>query len=130
MAAPVRKTQIRRNVLPVPGIDLTRGYDRPRRAVGAPSGAGWRRARLGARLARGIKRAMLLLAAVFVVGVVGYMIVEGQRFLQAVYTTSVILSTVGLALSDLPAFDSGGQILTILLIWGGVGVVAADCAVG
>jgi voltage-gated potassium channel len=121
----------RRKPLPIPGVDFTRGYYRdPRRLTRSfrrpelPGGAVGRVGLLGRRLGPGLRRSVLLLALVFVLGVAGYMAVERQTLLQAVYTTTVILSTVGLALGDVPHFGAGGQVLTVLLIWGGVGVVA------
>jgi len=69
-------------------------------------------------------RAVALLLLVFVVGVAGYVLVEEQDPLEAAYTTTIILSTVGLAADQAHQFSPAGKLFTVFLIWGGVGIVA------
>ena len=69
-------------------------------------------------------RPMLVLILVFLSGVLGYILVEDQSILEAVYTTTIILSTVGLGASRLSDLSHGGMVFTVILIWGGVGTVA------
>ena len=69
-------------------------------------------------------RAVVLLLLVFVIGVTGYALLEKQPVLEAIYTTSIILSTVGLAADKAHQFSDAGKIFTVCLIWGGVGIVA------
>jgi voltage-gated potassium channel len=67
---------------------------------------------------------VVLLLFVFVIGVTGYALIEKQPPLEAIYTTSIILSTVGLAADQAHQFSPAGKIFTVFLIWGGVGIVA------
>ena len=71
-----------------------------------------------------IVRAVVLLLLVFVIGVTGYAFIEEQPPLEAIYTTSIILSTVGLAADQAHQFSPEGKVFTVFLIWGGVGIVA------
>ena len=93
-----------------------------------PAVSGPRRLLRGLRRegARGFSlfRAVVLLLFVFVVGVAGYVLIENQKPLEAAYTTTIILSTVGLAADKAHQFSDAGKVFTVLLIWGGVGMVA------
>jgi len=104
--------------MPLPGMDIT-GIVRRARARGARS-----RARELAGRGFSIYRTAVLLVFVFVVGVTGFSLIEGHGLRQAVYTTSIVLSTVGLATGDMATLSPGGQIFTVFLIWGGVGTFA------
>jgi voltage-gated potassium channel len=99
----------------------TRLAEARRRRERAP---GYRAGGLRAVPGIGIARATVLLLLVFLTGVVGYALIENQGLLHAVYTTTVTLSTVGLAADAAHSFSRAGQVFTVLLIWGGVGVVA------
>jgi voltage-gated potassium channel len=55
---------------------------------------------------------MLLLTILF--GVAGYMIIEGFRFLDALYMSVIILSTVGLG--DVKLLSANGHVFTICLV--------------
>jgi voltage-gated potassium channel len=55
---------------------------------------------------------MLLLTILF--GVAGYMIIEGFRFLDALYMSVIILSTVGLG--DVKQLSANGHVFTIFLV--------------
>ncbi|HWQ12304.1 MAG TPA: potassium channel protein [Roseiflexaceae bacterium] len=62
-----------------------------------------------------------VLAAVLIVGTAGFMAVENWSPVEALYTTVLIVSTLGF--SDLRPSDTAGQVLTIGLIAGGVGTL-------
>jgi voltage-gated potassium channel len=71
----------------------------------------WRRLLLGGAM----------LGAVLVVGVAGYMIVEGWSFLDALFMTVTSITTVGYR--EVQPLDDGGRIFTIFVILFGVGTV-------
>ena len=60
-----------------------------------------------------------MLAAIVAVGVVGYMVVEGWSFFDSLYMTIMTITTVGF--SEVHPLSTGGRILTIFLLIGGVG---------
>lgn len=62
-----------------------------------------------------------LLAGVIILGTIGFMLIEGWSFIQALYTTILVISTLGF--SDLRPSDVAGQLLTIGLIAAGVGTL-------
>ncbi len=64
--------------------------------------------------------AALLLPALLVVGVAGYMIIEGWSFLDALYMTVTAVTTVGFR--EVQPLGDGGRVFTIFLILFGVGV--------
>lgn len=66
-------------------------------------------------------RAGLLLVFLAVGGTAGYIIVEGYSFLDAVYTTVVVLTTIGFG-GDRP-LDDAGRIFTIVLAVFGIGAI-------
>jgi len=59
------------------------------------------------------------LAAVIIVGVVGYQIIEGWNFLDAIYMTVTTITTVGYR--EVHELSDGGRIFSIFLMLGGVG---------
>ena len=63
--------------------------------------------------------AALLLSAVLVFGVAGYMLIEGWSFLDALYMTVTAVTTVGFR--EVQPLSDGGRIFTIFLIMFGVG---------
>ena len=63
--------------------------------------------------------AALLLSAVLVFGVAGYMLIEGWSFLDALYMTVTAVTTVGFR--EVNPLSDGGRIFTIFLIMFGVG---------
>ena len=70
------------------------------------------------------RRLLFLLAAllaVIAVGIIGYVVIEGWSFLDAVYMTVTTLTTVGF--SEVHDLSKAGRIFTIGLIVGGVGVM-------
>jgi voltage-gated potassium channel len=64
--------------------------------------------------------AATLLVAVTAVGVLGYRLLEGYAWLDALYMTVITLSTVGF--QELRPLSPSGRIFTIALVAGGVGV--------
>jgi hypothetical protein len=72
----------------------------------------------------GVGRTVVILAIVFVAGTAGYVQIEGLSVLDAVYLTSIILSTVGLAYSETAGLSPAGRLFAVFLIWGGVSTVA------
>jgi len=64
--------------------------------------------------------AALLLPALLVLGVAGYMLIEGWSFLDALYMTVTAVTTVGFR--EVHPLSDGGRIFTIFLILFGVGV--------
>lgn len=59
------------------------------------------------------------LATITVTGTIGYMLIEGWPFVDAIYMTIITISTVGYA--EVHPLSAGGQIFSIFLIIGGVG---------
>jgi len=65
---------------------------------------------------------ILILAVIYFLGSIGYMWIEGLSFLDALFMTTITITTVGYGLvTDLSV---GGTIYTIILIIGGTGVAA------
>jgi voltage-gated potassium channel len=69
----------------------------------------------------GLRLAALLFVAVSTVGVVGYHVLEGYTWLEALYMTVITLSTVGFG--EVRPLHPVGRVFTILLLAGGLGVV-------
>lgn len=82
-----------------------------------PSSDLWRRIRWPA----------LGLALALVYGVAGYMLLEGWRFLDALYMTVITLSTVGFR--EVHTLDDGGMVFTLSVITIGVGLVLTTVTV-
>ncbi len=61
------------------------------------------------------------LAAVLLIGTIGFVILEGWSLLESFFTTLLIVSTLGF--SDLRPVDTYGRALTIVLILAGVGTL-------
>ena len=62
------------------------------------------------------------IAAVLVVGTVGFMVIEGLSFVDALYMTVTSLTTVGFG--EVKPFSVAGRLFVIVLVIGGVSVVA------
>jgi voltage-gated potassium channel len=56
---------------------------------------------------------------IIAIGTIGYMVIEGWSFLDAVYMTIITITTVGYA--EVYPLSAGGRIFSIFLIIGGVG---------
>ena len=71
---------------------------------------------------RKLKNALILLAGIVVIGTAGYMIIEGESFLDALYMTIITLTTIGYG--ETFTLHTDGRIFTIFLVLAGVGTVA------
>jgi voltage-gated potassium channel len=69
----------------------------------------------------GLRGAIIAFLAVFVFGVVGYRVLEGYSWFDALYMTVITLTTVGYR--EVQPLGVRGQIFTILLLVGGIGIV-------
>ena len=70
---------------------------------------------------RRVQSAVLALAVITVVGVLGYMEFEGWSFSDALYMTVITLTTVGY--KEVRTLDESGQLWTMLLLITGVGTL-------
>src|ERR671917_1804371 len=70
---------------------------------------------------RRIESALLALGVIVVAGVLGYMVLEGWSFTDALYMTVIILTTVGYR--EVRPLDTSGQLWTMLLLITGVGTL-------
>ncbi|MBS1272051.1 MAG: Voltage-gated potassium channel Kch [Candidatus Marinimicrobia bacterium] len=64
---------------------------------------------------------LLIVVSVLLIGTIGFIIIEGWRFLDALYMTIITLSTVGFR--ETGPLSSIGQVWTILLIVFGISVI-------
>lgn len=69
-----------------------------------------------------IRLAIIVLLSIFVIGVSGYMIIEGDNLLDAIYMTVITVSTVGFG--EIHYLSPPGKIFTIFLILSSVSTVA------
>jgi len=58
---------------------------------------------------------------ILAIGTVGYMVIEGWGFLDALYMTVTTITTVGYR--EIQPLSTGGRVFSMLLILGGVGVI-------
>ena len=65
-------------------------------------------------------RATVLLAALFLGGMGGYMVVEGAPWFDALYMTVITITTVGFG--EAFPLSQAGQVLTMVLLVAGLGV--------
>jgi voltage-gated potassium channel len=70
---------------------------------------------------RHLKISIVVLAMLVSLGTLGYVAIEGWRFLDALYMTVITLSTVGFR--EVHELDSAGKIFTMILIVFGVSVI-------
>jgi voltage-gated potassium channel len=84
--------------------------------LGGPADPGYTRT-VRPRLAR----AALMLAAVFVVGTLGYRLIEGAPWWDAFFMTVITLTTVGY--DELVPLSPAGQVFTTLLLFAGLGLL-------
>ncbi|HVP05903.1 MAG TPA: NAD-binding protein [Dehalococcoidia bacterium] len=68
-----------------------------------------------------VDRAVALLAALAITGTIGYIVIEGFSFLDAAYTTVVVLTTIGFGNTE--PLDDAGRVFTILLAVVGIGAI-------
>ena len=71
------------------------------------------------RLQKRLAQIGVLIAAIFTAGTTGFMAVEGWPFLDALYMTTITLSTVGF--QEVHPLSTGGRLLAMALILGGTG---------
>jgi voltage-gated potassium channel len=69
----------------------------------------------------GLRGAIFAFLVVVVFGVVGYRVIEGYSWLDAWYMTVITLTTVGYR--EVQPLSGRGQVFTMLLLVGGVGIV-------
>ena len=79
--------------------------------------------------ARAVVIGLILLAAVFITGIVGYVAIEGMSPLEAAYFTTITVTTVGFAEPE-GGFSDGGRWFTILILIAGVGAALYTATVG
>ncbi|MDY6793941.1 MAG: potassium channel protein [Actinomycetota bacterium] len=70
---------------------------------------------------KALEKAFILLVTVVLVGTLGYMIIEGQSFLNAFYMVIITITTIGYG--ETFVLGTGGRIFTIFLVIAGVGTV-------
>ncbi|MCK5821499.1 MAG: potassium channel protein [Bacteroidales bacterium] len=66
--------------------------------------------------------AVIFLIVVIVIGIVGYQIIEGYTFEEALYMTVITMSTVGF--TEVRALSSSGHLFTVFLIFASIGIFA------
>jgi len=71
---------------------------------------------------KNIRRGLVMLVAILVVGTMGYMIIEGWRLLEALYMTVITITTVGYG--EIRTVSEAGRIFTIVVIFLGIGIMA------
>ena len=69
--------------------------------------------------ARHLIISLILAALITIIGTIGYMMVEGWDFMDALYMTVITISTVGY--SEVRQVDAAGRVFTILIVITGVG---------
>lgn len=65
--------------------------------------------------------ALSALIAVFVIGTVGYMVIEGWSFLDSLFMTAITLSTTGYG--EVHPLHDDGRVFSIVLMVGGIGTM-------
>lgn len=68
-----------------------------------------------------LKAAASLLVILPVVGTIGYIVIEGWSFLDALYMTVITVTTIGYA--EVRPLDDAGRVFSIFLAIGGVGAI-------
>jgi voltage-gated potassium channel len=74
------------------------------------------------RIARRLVVIGMVFLSVFTAGTIAFMVVEGWSFMDALYMTTITVFSVGF--QEVHPLETGGRILVILLILGGVGTLA------
>jgi len=70
---------------------------------------------------KALEKAVILLAIIVIIGTAGYMIIEHQNFLDALYMVIITITTIGYG--ETFSLGTGGEIFTLFLIIAGVGTV-------
>jgi len=68
-----------------------------------------------------LTRSIVAGVAVLLAGTVGYMAIDGQPVLSALYMTAITVTTVGF--EEVFPLSAGGRVFTILLAFAGIGVI-------
>ena len=71
---------------------------------------------------RNLVKSFILLFSIIAYGVIGYHVIEGMDFFDALYMTIITISTVGF--QEVKPLSNAGRILTITIISGGITVAA------
>lgn len=71
---------------------------------------------------RQLRTSILMLGLIIIVGVVGFKLIEGYNFLDALYMTVITMATVGF--KEVHELSDGGKIFTIFLIISSFGIFA------
>lgn len=66
-----------------------------------------------------LRRGLIILASIIATGTIGYMLIEGWSFVDAIYMTLITITTVGYG--EVHPLTATGRIFSIFLIVGGVG---------
>src|SRR5450830_1867121 len=64
---------------------------------------------------------IIVLISIYIIGIIGYMLIEKMPLLDAIFMTTITITTVGYGIKNL---STGGTIFTIILITIGAGTVA------
>jgi voltage-gated potassium channel len=64
---------------------------------------------------------LTIITVVFIIGTLGFVVIEGWSFFDALYMTIITLTTIGFG--EVHALTYGGKVFTIFLIFMGLGVV-------
>lgn len=73
-----------------------------------------------------IRLSLLALVAVLLLGALGYVYIEDMSALDAIYTTIVVVTTIGMAVGpSVLEMSDGGKVFTIVLALTGLGVVTS-----
>lgn len=64
---------------------------------------------------------IIVLISIYIIGIIGYMLIEKMPLLDAIFMTTITITTVGYGIKNL---STGGTIFTIILIIIGAGTVA------
>jgi voltage-gated potassium channel len=68
-----------------------------------------------------LRTAMIAVIVIFLLGVIGYHLIEGWSFLDALYMTVITLATIGYG--EVHPLSNGGRLFTIGLILSGLGIM-------
>src|SRR5262245_43368256 len=71
---------------------------------------------------RQIRIAIVAVAVIFTIGVIGFMLLEKFSLLDSIWLTVITLATIGYG--DIVAHTPAGRLFTVLLIMFGLGAVA------
>jgi len=69
-------------------------------------------------MSKEIKRILFLIVLLFLIGIIGYSLIEGWNLLDSLYMTVITLSTTGY--KEIYPLSSAGRVLTMVLIIFGI----------